>query len=199
MIALDLDNTIICYDDAFRAAAEEADCLPANGIALNKASVKAAAFAKGGNDLWTRLQGGAYGSGIQKAKPFFGCKQFIYRALDRNEKLSIISHKTEYPAIGAKENLRVAAINWLGNNGLSFGSRLPVIFCDSREEKVERIRAFACRALIDDLPDVFRTPGFPLATRFILFDPACEHEGWSASPRVTSWVEAADVLLPLRK
>lgn len=199
MIALDLDNTIICYDEAFRAAAEEIGCLPADGIALNKAAVKAAALAKGGNDLWTRLQGIAYGSGIQKAKPFSGCKQFINRALDRNEKMAIISHKTEYPAIGAKVNLRMAAINWLGNNGLSFGSRLPVIFCDSRKEKVERVRSFDCRALIDDLPDVYRTPGFPNSTSFILFDPTGEHEGWSLSPRVTSWNEAADLLLPPRK
>ena len=199
MIALDLDNTIICYDDAFRTAAEETGCLPADGAALNKASVKAAALAKGGNDLWTRLQGIAYGSGIQKAKPFPGCARFINRALDLNEKLAIISHKTEYPASGAKVNLRVAAITWLGNNGLSFGSRLPVVFCDSREEKVGRVRSFACQALIDDLPDVFQTPGFPDSTRFILFDPTGEHEGWSASPRVTSWDEAADVLLPPRK
>ena len=196
MIALDLDNTIICYDDAFRAAAEETGCLPVDGITINKASVKASALAKGGNDLWTRLQGIAYASGIQKAKPFYGCQQFINRALDRNERLAIISHKTEYPAIGAKVNLRMAAINWLGSNGLSFGSRLPVIFCDSREEKVEHVRSFDCRALIDDLPDVFQTLGFPSSTSFILFDPAGEHEGWSASPRVKSWDEAADLLLP---
>jgi len=199
MIALDLDNTIICYDDAFRAAAEDTGCLPADGIAINKASVKASALAKDGNDLWTRLQGIAYGSGIQKAKPFPGCKQFISRALDRNEKLAIISHKTEYPAIGAKVNLRVAAINWLGNNGLSFGSRFPVIFCDSREEKIERIRSLNCRALLDDLPEVFHAPGFPSATRFVLFDPSDAHADWSLSPRVASWDAATELLMPPRK
>ena len=196
MIALDLDNTIISYDDAFRAAAKECACLPADGILLNKGSIKAAALAKGGNELWTRLQGIAYGTGIQEAKPFAGCRKFISRALERNESLAIISHKTEFPAIGAKVNLRKAAMNWLGNNALSFGSLLPVIFCNSREEKVECIRSFGCRAHIDDLPDVFRTSGFPEATRFILFDPAGEHEGWSLSPRVKSWNEAADFLLP---
>ena len=57
MIALDLDNTIICYDEAFRVAASLLDCLPAVGIAISKPTIKAAALAKGGNDLWTRLQG----------------------------------------------------------------------------------------------------------------------------------------------
>ena len=28
MTALDLDNTIICYDEAFRSAAARLDCLP---------------------------------------------------------------------------------------------------------------------------------------------------------------------------
>jgi hypothetical protein len=195
MIALDLDNTIICYDDAFRAAAEEAGCLPADGAPFNKASVKASALAQGGNELWTRLQGIAYGSGIQKAKIFAGCAGFINRAFGCGEALAIVSHKTEYPAIGPKVNLRMAAMDWLEENGLSLGPRLPVIFCESREEKVERIRSLACRALIDDLPGVFQTAGFPPATVFVLFDPSGEHEGWSVSPRVASWDEAADALL----
>ena len=195
MIALDLDNTIICYDDAFRAAAEETGCPPANASPINKAVVKASALAQGGNELWTCLQGIAYGSGIYKAKLFPGCAGFIHRALDRGETLAIVSHKTEYPEIGPKVNLRTAAMDWLEKNGLALGTRLPVIFCDSREEKVERIRSFACRALIDDLPEVFRTTGFPSATVFVLFDPSGEHEGWSLSPRVGSWDEAADALL----
>jgi len=196
MIALDLDNTIICYDVAFRAAAEDADCLPLDGIPLNKASIKAAALDKGGNDLWTRLQGVAYGTGIQKAKLFPGCLPFVNRAWNRKEKLVVISHKTEYPVIGPKVNLRMAAINWLGKNG--FDSNIPLIFCDSREEKVERIKSLACRALLDDLPEVYQTPAFPAATRFVLFDPAGAHAGWSLSRRVGSWDEAADLLLPPR-
>lgn len=196
MIALDLDNTIICYDAAFRAAAEEADCLPPNDSLVNKESVKAAAIAKGGNELWTRLQGIAYGSGIGTAKLFPRCEAFINRALDRGEKLTILSHKTEFPAAGPRINLRMAAINWLGNNRLNFGDRLPVIFCDSREDKVQYLKTLACRALVDDLPAVFQTPGFPSATHFVLFDPTNAHPEWNRSSKVSSWDEARDLLFP---
>jgi len=199
MIALDLDNTIICYDESFRGAAAKLDCLPADGISLNKASIKTAAIEKGGNDLWTRLQGLAYGDGIQAARLFDGCKRFINRALDRKIKLAIISHKTEFPAIGPKVNLRMAAINWLGNNQLSFGPLLPLMFCDSREEKVERVRTLGCQVLIDDLPEVFQCPGFPKTTRFVLFDPTGSHPEWATSPRATSWDEAGDLVIPPRK
>lgn len=195
MIALDLDNTIVCYDGAFRAAAEACECLPASGTPIDKASVKAAAFAKGGNELWTRLQGMAYGEGISQAELFPGCREFLELAMKRGEKMAVLSHKTEFPAIGPKVNLRLAAMNWLESNGLGVGDRLPVIFCDSRLEKVNRLGTLACRALLDDLPEVFRTPGFPLKTKFILFDPSDSHSDWSDSPRITSWNAATDMLL----
>lgn len=195
MIALDLDNTIICYDEAFRAAAEAVGCLPEKGDRLDKSSVKEAALAVGGNELWTRLQGLAYGDGISNAKLFPGCLEFIHRALNGNEALSIISHKTEFPAIGPRVNLRLAAMRWLECNGLLLGDRLPVIFCDSRQEKIKCIAAFDCRALIDDLPEVFQSPDFPAQTLFVLFDPSDTHPDWSGSPRISSWDLAAKLLL----
>ena len=195
MIALDLDNTIICYDEAFRAAAEEVGCLPASCERVDKSSVKAAALAAGGNELWTRVQGIAYGEGISSATLYPGCIEFIQRACQAGIPLAVISHKTEYPAIGPHVNLRLAALRWMEKHGVPPGDQLPVNFCDSREDKVARIAASNCRALVDDLPEVFRSPGFPDQTFFVLFDPAGSHADWSASPRVTSWEAATDLLL----
>lgn len=195
MIALDLDNTIVCYDGAFRAAAEACDCLPASGTPIDKASVKAAAFARGGNELWTRLQGIAYGEGISQAELFPGCREFLELAMRKGEELVVLSHKTEFPVIGLKVNLRLAAMNWIESKGLGLGDRLPVIFCDSRQEKVNRLGTLACRALLDDLPEVFHTPGFPRQTSFILFDPSESHPEWSDSLKITSWKAATDLLL----
>lgn len=189
MIALDLDNTIICYDEAFRAAAADVG-LP-GGLA-DKSSVKSAALAAGGNDLWTRVQGIAYAEGISQAALFPGCMEFIHRASRTKVPLAVFSHKTEYPAIGPRVNLRNAAMRWLEKQGLR---HLPVSFCDSREEKVASVASSNCRALIDDLPEVYQSPGFPARTLFVLFDPADGHSGWSASPRVASWQAAADLLL----
>jgi len=195
MIALDLDNTIICYDEAFRAAAEKVGCLPASCERVDKSSVKAAAMAAGGNELWTRVQGIAYGDGISSATPFPGCVEFIQCALHANVPLAVISHKTEYPAIGPRVSLRHTALSWMEKHGLPPDDQLPVNFCDSREEKVARLVSLNCRALVDDLPEVFLTPGFPAGTLFVLFDPVESHADWSASPRVTSWQAAATLLL----
>lgn len=196
MIALDLDNTIICYDAAFQAAAAEAGCpLPA-AVPPSKAAVKAAALAAGGNALWTRIQGIAYGEGMAHATLFPGCRAFIAHALAQDEKLAVVSHKSEFPASGLRVNMRTAADEWLARNRLGFGGRLPVHYCDSRAEKVSRVAGLACRALVDDLPEVYQTPGFPPQTAFVLFDPAGKHSGWTASPRVASWSGAQTLLFP---
>jgi len=188
MIALDLDNTVICYDEAFRAAASQLDCLPEPGIVINKPSIKASALARGGNDLWTRVQGLVYGGQIGKGTLFPGCAEFIASA---QEDLVIVSHKTQFPVLGDKTDLREAAANWIQSTSLA---GLPLHFFDTREAKVAKVAELRPRAIIDDLPEVFHTPGFPSATAFILFDPENTHPLWTTSPRLRSWHEARQLL-----
>ena len=189
MIAIDLDNTIIRYDRAFEAAAARLQCLPA-GAQINKATVKTAALASGGNDLWTRLQGLAYGEEIAKAEIFPGCVEFIAAA---REELVIVSHKTRFPALGEPTDLRDAARAFLAATSLA---GIPLHFLDTREAKVAKLAELRPRALIYDLPEVLQTPGFPPATAFHLFDPDNNHPVWTTTPRVRSWHEAARILLP---
>lgn len=193
MIALDLDNTIICYDEAFRAAAAQLDCLPEPGIATNKPSIKAAALACGGNNLWTRLQSLAYGEEISKAYLFPGCAHFVATAC---EELVIVSHKTRFPAVGQRTDLRDAARAFLRATPLA---KIPVHFLDTREAKVAKIAQLKARALIDDLPEVFKTPGFPSDSTFFLFDPNNTHADWIETPRIQSWSDASDHIWPNRK
>ena len=188
MIALDLDNTIICYDEAFRAAASRLDCLPGPGIATNKSSIKAAALACGGNDLWTRVQGLAYGDQMGKGTLFPGCAEFVASA---QEELVILSHKTQFPVLGDKTDLREAAAYWIQATPLA---DLSLHFFDTREAKVAKVAELRPRALIDDLPEILDTPGFPAATAFILFDPENTHPLWTTSPRLRSWHEARQLL-----
>ena len=193
MIALDLDNTIICYDEAFLAAASLLACLPAFGIAINKSTIKAAALAKGGNDLWTRLQGLVYGEQIGKATLYPGCADFVAGS---REEIVILSHKTQFPVLGSRSDLRKAATTWLESTPLA---NLPLHFFDTREAKVAAIAALSPRAIIDDLPEVFLTPGFPSSTSFFLFDPVQAHADWSLTPRVISWSNAVEQILTPRK
>ena len=190
MIALDLDNTIICYDEPFRAAATRLDCLPAKPTAINKSTIKTAALAKGGNDLWTRLQGLTYGEEILKATFFPGCAEFVESA---TEDLVILSHKTRFPVIGPRTDLRAAATDWLASTPLA---NLPLHFFDTREAKVAALASLKPRALLDDLPGVFHTPVFPPGTTFLLFDPDNAHPHWNSSPRIASWPDARDHLWP---
>jgi hypothetical protein len=195
MIALDLDNCIICYDRAFLAAAERSGCAPAKSAAVGKEAVKAAAFERGGNELWTRLQGEVYGTGIHEASFFAGCREFVDRALALGESLVILSHKTKYPALGPQVDLRAAAWKFLQDNDFPIGSHMPAHFCDTREEKVALLGELGCRAIVDDLPVIYRTPLFPTQTLFVLFDPSNAHAEWNATPRVGSWREASHLLL----
>lgn len=188
MIAIDLDNTIICHDAAFHAAALTLDCLPPDQ-APTKASIKSAALERGGNELWTRLQGIAYGEKIQHSTLFPGCAEILASV---GEDLVIVSHKTRFPAIGTPTDLHLAALDWLSRTPLS---AIPIHFLPTREEKVATIAKLSPRVLIDDLPEVFESPSFPAATRFILFDPTDSHPEWNASPRIRSWHEAATILV----
>ena len=189
MIALDLDNTIICYDEAFRAAASLLDCLPAFGDPINKSTIKAAALAKGGNDLWTRLQGLVYGEQIGKATLYPGCADFVAAS---REEIIILSHKTHFPVLGSRSDLRKAATTWLELTPLA---NLPLHFFDTREAKVAAVAELSPRAIIDDLPEVFLTAGFPSSTSFFLFDPVQAHADWSLTPRVISWSNAVEQIL----
>ena len=189
MIAIDLDNTIIRYDRAFEAAAARLQCLPA-GAQINKATVKTAALAVGGNELWTRLQGLAYGDEMRNAEIYPGCVDFFVTA---HEELVIVSHKTRFPALGEPADLREAARAFLA---LTPFAGIPLHFLDTREAKVAKLAELRPRALIDDLPEVFQTPGFPPATAFHLFDPDGVHSEWTTTPRMRSWHEAARILLP---
>lgn len=189
MIAIDLDNTIIRYDRAFEAAATALNCLPV-GTPINKGTVKTAALAAGGNDLWTRLQGLAYGVEIAEAEIFSGCVEFFAAA---REELVIVSHKTRFPALGESTDLREAAIAFLASTPLA---GISLHFLDTREAKVAKVAELQPRAMIDDLPAVFKTQGFPTATVFHLFDPDGVHKDWTTTPCVRSWDEAARILLP---
>ena len=63
-IGIDFDNTIITYDDVFRAAAE-AGGLIAPGFSGNKQAVRdAIRLLPDGELAWQRLQGQVYGKGI---------------------------------------------------------------------------------------------------------------------------------------
>jgi hypothetical protein len=195
---VDLDNTIICYDQAFhRAALDRAWIDPATPAA--KTAVKNAVLAKAGNEGWTELQGFVYGPGLKAASAYPGVTGFFETCGARHVPVVIVSHKTRYAAAGPQYDLRQSAMEWLNASGLldltpHCGD--PVIFTETRAEKLENIQRLACATLIDDLPEVFLEPGYPQATAFILFDPDRAHADWTATARASSWAEITSRIFP---
>ncbi len=169
-IGVDLDNTIIDYDDAFLAGARRlgVDVGAARGKDAIRTIVRAL---PDGEMQWQRLQAQAYGEGIDAAAAFAGFGAFLARCAERTVPVWIVSHKTRVAAADPLVDLRVAASAWLDRRGYvaAGGPVQAVHFEATREEKIGRIRALACTHFIDDLSEVFLEPTFPTEVQAFLF------------------------------
>lgn len=196
---IDLDNTLICYDRAFRDAAVRRGWVDSAAPAT-KTEIKKIVLERFGNLAWTELQGFVYGPGLDAAEPFPGAVEFLRECAQRNIRTVVVSHKTRQAAAGPPHDLRQAALRWLERNGLTASAGpsflQDVIFTETRSAKVEAVRQLRCQVLIDDLPEVFLEPGYPPETEFFLFDAARAHLEWKRTTRVSSWAELAARLLP---
>lgn len=197
-IGIDFDNTIVCYDGVFHAAALERDLIPEQ-LGRGKNSVRDYLNGAGRAEAFTQLQGYVYGTRMELAAPYPGFVEFVANALKVRHELFIVSHKTRHPISGPRHDLHAAARGFLTSRGLAGpGSDQigpgNVFFELTREDKVARAAALRCSVFIDDLPEIFEHPAFPMGTRRILFDPerqfaAAAREG--NLHRRSSWAEIA--------
>jgi len=174
-IGIDFDNTIACYNGVFHAAALERGLIPA-GLDRDKNSVRDYLNSRGRAAAFTELQGYVYGARMDLASPYPGFSDFVATARKAGHELFVVSHKTRHPILGPKHDLHAAARGFLASQGLIGDGAgqidsSSIFFELTKEAKVQRIAALSCDAFIDDLPEIFGQPGFPAATRRILFDP----------------------------
>ena len=189
-VGIDLDNTIICYDDVFHRVARRRGWLDA-ACPAGKSAVKAAILGAWPHAVWTELQGLVYGEFLSEATPYDGALAFIAQCRSAGWPVSIISHKTQFPAVGKRVDLRLRARRWLADRGLA-DELQALVFCDTRAEKVARIAVQSFDLFIDDLPEVFREAGFPAQTARVLFDPTdgeIDDPSWT---RCVSWAAVHD-------
>ena len=185
VIGIDLDNTIINYNNAFKHTAVQLEFLSEdwvynNLLSSNKFSPKTLIkhhilTLDDGNYKWESLQGQVYGNFIYYAKIFPGVANFLIHCRRRGNRVFVVSHKTEFGHYDKnKRSLRKAALNFLKDNDLfldSFGITTDdILFFDTRQEKVNKIAELNCDYFIDDLPEVFAEPNFPSDTQKILFN-----------------------------
>lgn len=191
-IGLDLDNTIVRYDELFARLAVEQGLLASNEAA-DKTAVRDRLRAAGREEAWTLLQGIAYGPRMQEARPFDGVLAFLDQARRDGLSLCIISHRSRRPYAGPAHDLHAAARNWLARYGLDW---IETHLETSREAKFARIAAAGCDVFVDDLPEFLCDARFPPRVQRVLFDPAggsddkgCCGDGGGHSPWkvVRSW------------
>jgi hypothetical protein len=158
IIGIDFDNTIIKYDDVFGRVALKKRIIQSTKL-KSKNDVKEYLIAKGREDDWTELQGIVYGSHIMEAQPYGGFLNTLKALIVAGHHLKIISHKTKYPFIGEKVDLRKAAIKWLkekeivGEENRKI-SETDVFFCGTIQHKVDTIEDQKCEVFVDDLVKV---------------------------------------------
>lgn len=174
-IGIDFDNTIANYHGVFHAVATKISLIDSS-TSLNKKSVKEAVIQKYGEDKWTELQGFVYGSDIEMADLFEGFKESVLQFKAKGFDVFVVSHKTQYPVIGAKVNLHDAAKAWLNNRNIigEGDNQVPAtqaFFELTQTDKVKRIEQLHLDYFIDDLPEFLSRTDFPKSVQRILFDP----------------------------
>ena len=198
ILGIDFDNTLVCYDGLFHAAAVAEGLLSPDGP-RDKNGVREALIRQGREDDFTRLQGRVYGRELRNARPYPGALDCLRRLKANGATLYVISHKTRFPVLGPRYDLRRAARDWLVKNGFqdpALLAREDIFFEDTLKDKALRIRALGCTHFIDDLESFFRHPAFPAGVTKLWFRPAAgTAENPGARPSFVSWREMAATLL----
>jgi len=157
-IGIDLDNTIISYDDVFQLAANKFGLLDNNNCLSKESLRNQIRNQKNGEKKWQKLQGYVYGEGISEAVLFPGVYRFLWRCKERKIDVEIVSHKTEYGHFDSKKiSLRNSANNFLINQGL-LDNKNPLInkvtYKNSKKEKIDYIKQNNYECFIDDLEEI---------------------------------------------
>lgn len=176
-IGLDLDNTLISYDEILRELA--APLVPESvGPGSTKRSIRdSLRCLQEGEDIWQDLQARIYGPEIGRARLIPGVMDFLATCRQKSWRVCIVSHKTEYAGHDTTgTHLHLAAMSWLRDQGF-FDPKLggleqgQVYFETTRSAKISRIKLLGCRVFVDDLAELFAEKAFPLDVVKILYNP----------------------------
>jgi hypothetical protein len=197
-IGIDLDNTLICYDDAFAVCGRELCLVPDDWSGTKNQMKRHLALNSAGDQNWQRLQGQVYGRGISFAKLFPGVFRFLWRCKFFGATVEIVSHKTKF---GHKDEqaipLREAAKNFLLDAGILSKDQEPLVgelrFCTTREEKLDYLSRKRFDWVIDDLPGIVCSEKLPDVTQGLGFDPDGTTD-FSNAIRVSSWGEIDEII-----
>ncbi|MDB2709246.1 nucleotidase [Candidatus Pelagibacter bacterium] len=171
IIGIDLDNTIINYENSFIRQALKKKLITKNLKINNKDQLKKKIRDKSKTE-WTKLQGEIYGKYINDAKIEKKFLELLKILKENNCDVFIISHKTKHPILGKKINLRQKSLKFINKN-ITFDliPKKSIYFEDTIEKKIQRIHKCSCDYFIDDLAKIFKHTNFPKYVKKILYNP----------------------------
>lgn len=197
ILGVDFDNTLVCYDGLFHAAAVARGLMPEDGP-QDKDGVRDWLIERGQEEDFTHLQGEVYGPGLRDASIYPGAMECLREIAAKGIKIYVISHKTKRPVLGLAYDLRKAALDWLDAKGFftpGLLCRKRVFFEDTMMTKVVRIAALGCTHFIDDMDRFLECEDFPDETTKIWFHPFNDREKVAKEYAVFSrWSEIATFL-----
>ena len=188
-VGFDFDNTLINYYGVFFEVAYSKGLIPLN-IKKDKNSVKDYLNKNSQGELFTEIQGLVYGKEILRSCPskniLIGLNDLLKK--EKKANLFIVSHKTKYPFIGEKIDLREAANRWIKKN-LKLNEKLIFsqknIFYESTiEEKIKRINYLKCDYYFDDLPIIIEN--LPSHIKGFLYDPLNKYQEGNLN-KISDW------------
>lgn len=196
IVGFDFDNTLINYTNAFKNLANKKKLVPEE-LNKNKILIRNYLREKNLEDEWTILQGEVYGNGIMQAEIYKGVKESFKYLLKKNIKIKIISHKTQYPYMGEKVDLRLSALKWIESNILNEISdinftRSDIFFENTIGEKVNKIKELSCDIYVDDLPEILDL--LPDKIKRVLFSSSANIDVNYQYKVMKSWSEFIDII-----
>lgn len=160
-IAIDLDNTIINYNNLFKL--EYYRLLKSKNRNLAKNTTTIDQDFK--NNLkrilnetkWQKFQGKLYSKLILDAEIFDGFEEFLKICKFYKIKINIISHKTKFGHFDKRKiDIRKMALVFLKKHKILdyLISSKDIFFCINEEEKIKKINSFKYDLIIDDLSKI---------------------------------------------
>lgn len=195
LIGIDLDNTVVCYEQAIVCLIDELFNFPPE-VPRSKLGLRDYLRLEGRESEWTAFQGELYGPGMRYAKPYACAIETIRHLSANGHRFVIVSHRSLRPYAGAPHDLHQAArqwaAHWLVAPGLFVDDDIHLL--QTRDAKVSTIAQLGCLVFVDDLPEVLEAPGFPSETRGVLFEPEDVTRSYSGQYRISAWKQLPELV-----
>lgn len=142
-IAIDIDNTLLNYEDLFDQAAK-LENLHINETAKNDIKKYIRNDQSNWPELWVRIQGQCYGNLISEAPYYKDALSTIGKLINDGHEIELVSHKSKNSLCG-RFNLHKACLDRIENDFKTIN------FFEKRKEKIDYINSKNFDYIIDDL------------------------------------------------